>query len=277
MRDPNKEIPGLSKEAEQAGGFTRVQADVTKPETVTEAIKKSGAKRAFFYLAWGTPDHMKSSIQAMKDAGIDFIVFLSSFTIHPSKVLREIPAEDVIPHMHAQVEASLDDVYGSDNYVAVRPGNFATNLLQHKDGIAKGDVRNYGSHMETDSITPESMGQVSGTILANGPKNGQKKVYLYGPKLRTLREAIGEVGKVLGKDIQVTELNEDEGREKFKQHFPPPIVDYFIRVLKMHDSVPVEDRMPNYEEGVENVKLYTGRPSMSLQDWATQNKELFSA
>lgn len=71
MRDPTKTIPGLTKEAEQAGDFTRIQADMQKPDTVAEAVKKSGATRAFIYLAHGSSDHMKSTIEALKGAGIE--------------------------------------------------------------------------------------------------------------------------------------------------------------------------------------------------------------
>lgn len=121
------------------------------------------------------------------------------------------------------------------------------------------------------------MGRVSGTILVNGPKNGQKKVYLYGPQVRTHREAITAVGNALGKDLKITDLNEDEGRAHFAKAFPPPIVDYFIRVLEEAKSVEFKDRFPKYQEGVENVKLYTGRSSTNLPEWVKENKGLFNA
>lgn len=206
------------------------------------------------------------------------MVFLSSFTINPNKVLKDIPSSEVIPYWHAQVEVSLDEVYGSDNYVAVRPGAFATNLLWDKKGIIDGHVPLFGANTKQDSITPGDMGRVSGYILANGPKNGQKKVYLYGPQLRTHREAIEEVGKVLGKEVKITELNAEEGRKHFTQHgLPPPIIDYFMRVHEKAPSMDVKDQFALYEEGVENVKLYTGRSSTTLQEWLGANKELFDA
>ena len=278
MRDTNKAIPGLSKEKEQAGSFTRVQADLRKPETVAEAVKTSGAKRAFIYLAHGTPDHMKSTLEAMKAAGVDFVVFLSSFTIHRDKPLRDIPPSDIIDYMHAQVEANLDDVFGSEHYVAVRPGAFATNLLRDKKGIAAGEVPLFAGQSQQDCITPGDMGRVSGKILVEGPKNGQQKVYLYGPQVMSHRETIGEIGKALGKEIKITDLNAEEGRNHFMQlGFPPAFVDYFIRKLGESTGLEWSAIFPLYEEGVENVKLYTGRPSTTFQEWVGANKELFDA
>ena len=112
-----------------------MQADLLKPETIAEAVKTSGAKRAFIYLAHGAQDNMKSTIEAMKAAGVEFVVFLSSFTVHTDKPLRDIPPSDIIDYLHAQVEANLDDVFGAEHYVAVRPGAFVTNLLRDKQGI----------------------------------------------------------------------------------------------------------------------------------------------
>jgi hypothetical protein len=152
MRDPQKTIPGLSQQAERDGGFQRVQADLTKPDTITAAIKSSGATRAFFYLAFGMPDHMKSSISALKSAGVEFVVFLSSSTIQVDK--KDVSPKEIIPYMHAQVELSLDAVYGEDNYVAVRPGRFATNLLRQKAAVQEGEVRLFGGHFVQDCITP---------------------------------------------------------------------------------------------------------------------------
>jgi NAD(P)-dependent dehydrogenase (short-subunit alcohol dehydrogenase family) len=180
MRDTNKAIPGLSKEKEQSGSFTRVQADLLKPETVAEAVKTSGAKRAFVYLAHAAPDHMKSALEAMKGAGVEFVVFLSSFTVHRDKPLRDIPPSDIIDYVHGQVEASLDDVFGPQHYVALRPGSFATNLLRDKKGIVAGEAPLFRGQFKQDWITAVDMGEVSGRILVDGPKNGQDKVFSTG-------------------------------------------------------------------------------------------------
>lgn len=37
------------------------------------------------------------------------------------------------------------------------------------------------------------------------------------------------------------------------------------------------ERFPNYEEGVSNVKLCTGKPAISLEDWVKENKANFGA
>ena len=275
MRDPSKSIPGLSKEDEQKGGFTRVQADLTKPDTVSEAVKSAGAKRAFIYLAFGGNDHMKSTLEALKSAGIEFVVFLSSFTV-PGEPEEANDPKEMISFMHAKVEVSLDEVYGRDNYVALRPGGFATNLLRFTDGVKSGDLKLYGPEFTFDCITPWDMGRVGGTILVSGPKNNQQRVYLYGPKHITQEQGLRQVGEILGKDIKVTPLGPEEGMKQFLDAgVPPPVAEFLVRKMEEFKAGKAEEK-PNYEEGVENVKLYTGTPAQEFEDWARNNKQLFT-
>lgn len=269
MRDPSKAIPGLGKDVEVAGNFSRVKADLQDPAAVIDAIKTSGAKRAFVYLAHGAPNHMKATFEAMKSAGVEFVVVLSSFTIPTNKALRDIPASEMIPYVHAQAEANLDDVFGAEQYVALRPGAFATNLLSHKDGIAAGQVSLYGVDFEQDNITPGDIGRVAGTILVSGPRNGQKKVYLYGPQLLSLRDSVVKIGSMLNKDVEVTVPSREETYKKhINSGMPAHVAEYFVQVQSDKGTDKGNgERFPHYNEGVDNVQLYTGRPSTSFDEW----------
>jgi uncharacterized protein YbjT (DUF2867 family) len=274
MRDPQKTIPGLNAEDEKSGNYERVQADLTKPDTVAAAVQKTNAKHAFIYLAHGSPDHMRGTIEALKSSGIDFVVFLSSFTIRDQE-LSDVEPSELIPFAHARVEMSLDEVFGSESYVAIRPGGFVTNLLRSQEGIRAGKVELFGPWLKYDCITPNDMGKVSGTILVHGPKNGQRKVYLYGPKEWSQRDAIAAIGKAISRDIKVTEIDEHAGREQMKDlGFPPPVVDYLARlIMEAKDgSGMVHVR---YVEGVSNIEMYTGKPAQEFEDWVAANKELF--
>jgi NAD(P)-dependent dehydrogenase (short-subunit alcohol dehydrogenase family) len=277
MRDTSKSIPGLTKESETAGDFHRIQADLEKPETVSQAIKTSGAKRAFIYLVHHAADHLLGAITAMKAAGVEFVVFLSSFTILVNQGLREIPSTDLLPYVHAQVEANLADVFGPDNYVAVRSGCFITNLLAQKTGIAANHVDLYGAEFEQDNIAPSDVGKVIGNIVVSGPKNGQREVYVYGPEILSMYDAVVKIGKVLQKDVKINVLGRKEGYDKYiKVGMPPSFAEYMVEVgsTKGPDKGNGE-RFPNYKEGVANVSLYTGQPPMGLEMWVKQNKAVF--
>ncbi|KAK1918294.1 hypothetical protein P3342_001211 [Pyrenophora teres f. teres] len=279
MRDTSKSIPSLTTEAEAAGDYHRIYADLEKPETVTEAVKTSGAKRVFLYLVHHASDHLHGTITAMKAAGVDFVVFLSSFTILVNQPLREIPPSDILPFIHAQVEANLDDIFGPDHYVAVRPGCFITNLLSEKAGIVANHVELYGGEFEQDNIVPSDIGRVVGNILVSGPKNGQKKVYLYGPEILSLHDSIARIGKALQKDLKITDLGPREMYQKYLSFgMPPSFADYMIKTLSTKGPDKGNgERFPNYKEGVSNVSLYAGHPATRLEAWVEQNKAIFHA
>lgn len=279
MRDTSKPIPGLTKESESAGDYHRIQADLEKPETVSKAIKTSGAKRAFIYLVHHASDHLHGTITAMKEAGVEFVVFLSSFTIHVNQALREIPPSDLIPYVHAQVEANLDDAFGPDNYVALRPGCFITNLLSEKAGIVANDVKLYGADFQQDNIVPSDIGRVAGHIVVSGPKNGQKKVYLYGPEILSVYDSITRIAKALQKEVKITILGPKEGHDKYiNSGMPPVFADYMVKVMGTKGVDKGNGELfPNYEEGVSNVMLYTGQKATSLEEWVQQNKAIFNA
>ncbi|KAF9888636.1 hypothetical protein FE257_008394 [Aspergillus nanangensis] len=272
MRDTQKAIPGLSAEAEQEGGYQRVQADLTQPDLVAAAVQASGATRAFIYLVHGTPDHMRATLAALKSAGITFVVFLSSCAIMGEP--KDVVPSEIIPFVHAQVEISLDEIFGL-NYVALRPGSFATNLLWFKKGIEIGEVKIYAPKFRFDYITPEDIGRIGGTILVQGPRNNQQKIYLYGPKIIAQEDGISVVAKSINKDVKITTITEQEALDQYIQAGIPKAVAEYILRKSGSTSNELTDR-PCYEIGVENVQLYTGKPPTGLEDWVKANKGLFS-
>ena len=275
MRDTKKSIPGLDAEKEKQGGFERVHADLTKSDTVHDAVKATGAKYAFIYLAHSSSDHMKSTIEALKSAGIESVVFLSSFMILGD--LTAIQPSEVIPYLHARVEINLTEIFGSDGFVAVRPGYFASNTLEWKSGIEKGEVKLYVPDAKIDCIVPEDIGRVCGRVLAKGPQDEQKTPYLYGPELLTQTESVKILARVLGKNVKI-EIADEEAAYKSaveERGIPPLIAKYIIGRLGKLD--PKQSGVMGYsvsEEEMSNVQKYSGRKGTTFEAWAEQNKHL---
>jgi hypothetical protein len=65
---------------------------------------------------------MKVTITAMKEGGIEYVVFLSSFTIFSDEDILSVGPERIIPYAHASVEVSIEDVGLA--MTALRPGAF---------------------------------------------------------------------------------------------------------------------------------------------------------
>ncbi|KAB8067972.1 hypothetical protein BDV29DRAFT_185335 [Aspergillus leporis] len=133
------------------------------------AIIWTGAKAAFIYGVFDGPGHMRPALQALKEAGMEFVVFLSSFLILTD--IHAVPPTDIVPWEHAQVEIALEEVFEGDSYVTVRPAYFVSNILQQKPGILNGEVRLPNLEAEFDFISSDDIGRVVGTILVNNQKN----------------------------------------------------------------------------------------------------------
>jgi hypothetical protein len=104
-------------------------------------------------------------------------------------------------------------------------------------------------------------------------------VYLYAPEILSIHDSIAKIGKVLGKDLAITTLGPKEGYDKYiSLGMPPASAKYMVETLSTKGPDKGHgERFPNYEEGVSNVKLYTGKQATSLEDWVKENKALFGA
>jgi uncharacterized protein YbjT (DUF2867 family) len=283
MRNPEKRIPRLSIEQEQVAGFERIQADLTKPDTIRAAVTKTGAKHAFIYVAFSTANSMRSSIEALKSAGIEFVVLLSSSAVQSESIddLKRIPQSNFVAYVHAQVEINLTEIFGHRGFVAVRPGYFASNSMQWKTMIGAGEVKILYPDVKFDWISPEDIGRVCGALAAGGLQAAreQNAISLYGPELISLRNAVAIMGRVFGKNIKVTELDEQGGLEAMKASgIPEPVAKHLVKVLRRKMGLEESDELSFdqvYEEARDNVFQYSGNMPMRFEQWTAENKHEF--
>lgn len=276
MRDTAKAIPGLDANKEKQDGYERISADLTKADTVYDAVRISQAKHAFIYVAFGTPDHMKSTIEALKSAGIELVVFLSSFTVRGDP--SAIQPSEAIPYIHAQVEVSLTQVFGPDGFVAARPGSFASNTRGYKSQLEKGVVKIHMPDATVDCIVPEDIGRVCGTVLAKGPQDDQRAIYLYGPKLMSQTDCVKIIAKALGKSPKIEAMNEEEAYKMFveERRVPPHIAKYMVsQTGKTVSGQRQVFGLPVGEEELSNVEKYCGKKGTTFEEWVDQNKSTF--
>lgn len=287
-RGISKPIPRLTSAQEQAGGFERVKADLLDPDSVHAAVAKSGAKHAFIYAALQSTDYMRATIEALKSAGIEFVVFLSSSSIQHDEEPEE--RGNPIAYKHRQIEKNIADIFGPQRWVTVRPGWFASNALQWKAMIADGEVKILYPDATFDMISPEDIGRVCGAVTVGGWKaaKGKDIIYLCGPEIRSQRDAIMAIGKVLGKDLRVTAIDENAGFEKVASHFAGAGVPesathdaatFLINVMKGRTPGDTFTGCifigPAYKEGQNNILEYGGQEATTFEEWVAENRQEF--
>jgi uncharacterized protein YbjT (DUF2867 family) len=162
--------------------------------------------------------------------------------------------------------------------VAIRPGSFATNVLHHKKGIIERKVKLTKYDFYADMITNEDMGEVSGTVLVEGQRDGEDYVYLFGPEVVLEEKTFQTLSKVLGEEIEVVKVDDDEAlQELIREDLPEPVAKFLIKAMKDIDG---DDSLAlagaPHKEGAENVKKYTGHPAVGFEEWAGRNKHMFA-
>jgi hypothetical protein len=172
----------------------------------------------------------------------------------------------------------LDAVYGEDNYVAVRPGRFATNLNRYKGQIQSGQVYLFGGDFVNDFTTARDMGGVSGSLLVNGPKDGQKKVYVYAPQILSTKKGLEIVAKELGKDVNITSIDAEAGvKQMTEMGFPEHLAQYMANIITAGGEKELLPERDLYKEGVANVKKYTGQEGQPFEDWVKETKDFWAS
>lgn len=268
MRDPSKPIPGIPQSAQ---GYTRIRADLSQPSTLKAAVEQSGAKTAFVYTMLGAQDSMRSSFDALKAGGVTYVVLLSSWIVKgdPGNAENHM---GFIDSVHAKTEIALRE--SGLGYAAVRPAYFNTNIFMYLSGIKAGKVDLFAPSARLDYIAPEDIGAVAAGILVNPPKS-YELVYLCGPTIHTQAEAVGIIGKALGKEIMVNGVSEQEWKDGFKGAMPEAALESVAK--EMRESAEGKENYPEdlYREATGNVLRWKGDKGVELGEWVAERKEQF--
>ncbi|EHA56479.1 hypothetical protein MGG_16099 [Pyricularia oryzae 70-15] len=275
MRDTSKPIPGL----DAAGDLERVQADLTDAASVRAALDKTGAKHAFIYLTHGGEPGMRSTVEALKAGGVEFVVFVSSFYSYGDDPHAAAESDDALTKVHSEVELSLHEVFGAGAYVALRPGYFASNLGRWAPLLKSGSARIENPDAKWDYISTDDIGAVAGSVGVKGPAaiksevdEGRSHIVLLGPQFVSLRDAARLVARATGlPEAKVEGFESDEEALKYMSqvyHIPEGVG----RSLLKPKDVYTEERL---RTGAENVQKFAGRPATTLEDWLAAHKELF--
>jgi uncharacterized protein YbjT (DUF2867 family) len=277
MRDTNKPTPNLDS---SAPGYTRIQADLSDPSSLTRAVHESSATTAFVYVVFSSRDHMASAFSALKSAGITYVVLLSSFTVRGAAHEERNTAFDHISAVHAQAEMAL--AASGLAYAAVRPAYFNTNLYWNKAEIKNGEAGLLYPEIKYDFIAPEDIGTVCGAILAEPafqtPDAGMQKskiVSLCGPQIMTQRRAHEVIAEVIGREIKVRELSEEEWKAKVS-FMPPPARDALLKGMrKSHEGYDLyADGF--WEDAKASLEKYKKGEAMGFAEWVEAHREEFT-
>lgn len=272
MRDPTKAIPELPADVEKSGSFSRVQADLTDPASVTKAVQASGAKAAYIYLIHGAD--MRPTLQALRDAGVEHVVFLSGAIVTGDVALRDIPKTNYLVWAHAQVEIALEDL-GFPYVTALRAGTFASNFRKQwvDTAVTPPRIRIIRTDVLIDNITGEDIGAVGGAVLVERPSDGNEVIFLCGPELLSMGESVEIIKQVSGQNIDTTPSSKEEFLEFMTRQGAPVFVAEPVAEHFGGDGAPGKLYPQSmYGPASAATKKYSGKEPLRFSEYVEKHK-----
>ncbi|KAF4953249.1 hypothetical protein FSARC_12443 [Fusarium sarcochroum] len=284
MRDISKFNQWISPEEERAAGLERVSADLTDIESVRRVVRDTGAQAAFIY-AVRSQDMLRGAIAALRDAGIQYVVFLSTSQLLNAGTIkgdiRSIDRHHFIPWQHAQIELGLEELGAP--HTAVRAGFFASNPLRiYLDRSSEPkQVNLLAPEILHDPIDPKDIGRVAASALVNPrlyagdyqPTNTSTSskdiVYLSGPVLLSQDEQWAIINRELaaaGKSqAKINHITVEEYLKNLVAHRVPEMVAKSL--AKSMTETRALSTAEDYETQRGNIELLIGREATSFEDF----------
>ncbi|KAJ4117528.1 hypothetical protein NW768_010891 [Fusarium equiseti] len=277
MRNPKKPIPGLTPQDEKDLGFTRIQADLSDPDSISHAVTQSGATVAFSYILFEAEDGLLETYKAMKKAGIQHVVLLSSYVVTENGGAKKAAeAEEILAVVHGKAELALKES-GMD-YTVIRPAFVSSNIqfLEDWEEVKTGELEIAHPDAPFDYLAPEDVGTLAGAMIVKAPPaSGELIITQCGPELLSQRKAWKIVSEGLDRHITIKEISSERHAEKLRSRgFPEPMIKSAVERLEglAHDPTVLYDP-DEYKEASMNFKKYTGKEPTTFENWVSKHKK----
>ncbi|WP_027345563.1 NAD(P)H-binding protein [Hamadaea tsunoensis] len=244
-------VRSLATAAELPPGTEVVAADLTRPETLPEAL--DGVRAVFVYaLADGAEDF----VRAAEKAGVEHVVLMSS-----GSVLLPWTQNNAIAREHREVEAVL--AASALRCTPIRPLALANNALGWSWGIRDdGAVRMAYPEARTAPVHERDVAAFATEALL-GRAGAAVSDLLTGGELLTQREQVAMIAAALGRPVRIEELSPEEGRASFARFMPAAQAAAVVEFLA--------DAATGGSPATDTVVRVLGRPPLSFTRWITEH------
>ncbi|MEC3973849.1 NAD(P)H-binding protein [Amycolatopsis sp. H20-H5] len=257
LADAGEPVRGMMRKRRPLPGDAEaVVGDLNDATSVRAAAE--GAKGAFLL---GGYDDMPGVLAALREAGVEHVALLSSRCVIGGQ------ESNVVTAMHltgeAQVRAS------GLAWTFLRPSGFLSNTLRWIPQLKAGDVvREPFADVPITGIDPRDIAAVAAAALTTPGHDGQAYA-ITGPEPLLPADRLRTLGKVLGRDLTLEGLSNDEARAEMSTRIPGKYVDAFFRFFvggEFDDSAVTT-----------TVREVTGREPRRFGQWAEEHAEAFTA
>ncbi|MFG3708678.1 NAD(P)H-binding protein [Micromonospora sp. NPDC047670] len=252
--EPVRALTRTDRDSSLPPDVERAVGDLNDPASLTAAL--NGVRGVF--LLSGYAD-MPGLLTKICDAGARHVVLLSSGAVDGGD-----PANVVVRH-HAVAEAAVKGA--GLPWTILRPSGFHSNALRWLPQLRAGNVvREPFADVPVAGIDPLDIAAVAAAALTT-PGHDHAIYRLTGPEATLPADRIRILARLLGRDLHLRPLTDDEARAELAATMPPEYVDAFVNffVDGAYDDTVVRPTVPDL----------LGRPARTFRQWAEAHADAF--
>jgi uncharacterized protein YbjT (DUF2867 family) len=235
-------------------GVDVVTGDLDHPETLRAPL--AGVRGVFLLPGYADMDAVVGEIRG---AGVERVVLLSGSSA------RSGDESNAVTAYMLRSERAVEEAGG--RWTILRPFGFMANALRWRDQLDEGDVvREPFAAVPIAVIDPVDIAVVAVAALLDEGHDGQTYL-LSGPEPLTAGDRVRILGEVLGRDLRLDALDEEQARAKLTAEMPAEYVHAFFDFY-VDGSLDESEVSPAVHD-------LLGRSPRSFRQWATDHRAAF--
>jgi uncharacterized protein YbjT (DUF2867 family) len=235
-------------------GVQAVAGDLNRPDSLSAAL--AGVRGVFLLPGY---EDMEGILAEVRRAHVERVVLLSG---------SSAASGDTSNAVSAYMIRSEDAVRASGvPFTILRPYGFMSNALRWLDQLKAGDVvREPFANVAVAMIDPYDLAAVAATALLSDGHEGRSYV-LSGPEALLPADRVRILGAVLGRDLRLEALSDDEARAQMTAQMPVEYVDAFFDFYV--------DGTLDESQVQPTVQQVLGREPRTFEQWAAAHADAF--
>ena len=258
LADDGEEVVALIRRDEDRArlpaGVKGLVGDLNRPETLVGGL--AGVRAAHLLAGY---EGLGELLAAMRDAGVRRVTLQSS---------SSVPAGDMtnaVARYHILSEQAIRD--SGLAWTFIQPNSFMTNALRWLPQLRAGDtVRLPFADVPIATIDPADIAEVAAAALTTDRHEG-RSYRVSGPESLLPGEQVAILGRVLGRDLRLEAMSNEEARADMSASMPAEYVDAFLSFF-VDGTIDESTVLPTVQE-------ILGRPPRRFEDWAREHAEAF--
>jgi uncharacterized protein YbjT (DUF2867 family) len=228
--------------------------DLNRPETLRRHLR--GVEGVFLLSGY---DGIGDSLALMREAGVARVVLLSSSAAPTGNL------DNAVSRYHILSERAVRR--SGLPWTFLQPNSFMSNTFDWIPQLRRGDtIRAPFATVPVAAIDPDDVGAVAAVTLTSSGHEG-REYRVSGPEPLTPEDRVAVLSRVLGRDLRLEPLSNEEARAELRRSMPLEYVHALLAFFAWGDL--------DESEVLPTVEDVTGRPPRSFERWAEEHAGAF--